>query len=82
VQDTRPGEKSFMISALDRLEDWDVQNRRDVELETYDFLNRTVRTRREGFCRGIGTRSADPGSFFPNGSPDRDFRPAVPRTGQ
>jgi hypothetical protein len=39
VHETRPGEKAFSISALDKLEDWTVQNRRDVELETYNFLN-------------------------------------------
>jgi hypothetical protein len=38
VHDTKPGDKSFLIAALDKLEDWTMQNRRDVELETYNFL--------------------------------------------
>jgi hypothetical protein len=39
VHETRPGEKSFVISSLDKLEDWTIQNGRDVELETYNFLS-------------------------------------------
>lgn len=39
AHDTKAGEKSFMISPLDRLEDWTVHNGRDAELETYNFLN-------------------------------------------
>jgi hypothetical protein len=39
VHDTRPGEKAFVISRLDRLEGWKVQGGRDAELETYNFMS-------------------------------------------
>jgi hypothetical protein len=39
VHETRPGEGSFLVSALDRLEDWTIQTGRDAELEIYDFMN-------------------------------------------
>jgi hypothetical protein len=39
VHDLRPGEKSFVISPLDNLEEWTIHNGRDMELETYDFLS-------------------------------------------
>jgi hypothetical protein len=39
VHETKPGEKSFVISPLDKLEDWTIINGRDVELETYNFIN-------------------------------------------
>jgi hypothetical protein len=38
VHETRPSEKSFVISSLDKLEDWTIQNGRDAELETYNFM--------------------------------------------
>jgi hypothetical protein len=39
VHEVKPGDKSFVIAALDDLESWTVQNRRDPELETYNFVN-------------------------------------------
>jgi hypothetical protein len=39
VQDTTPGKNHFVISSLDKLEDWTINNGRDAELEVYNFLN-------------------------------------------
>ncbi|NQU11491.1 hypothetical protein HQ590_11910 [bacterium] len=44
VHETKPGEKSFVISSLDKLDEWTIQTNRDTELEAYNFM----RPRRQG----------------------------------
>jgi hypothetical protein len=39
AHETKPGDKSFVIAPLDKLEDWTIHNGRDAELETYNFMN-------------------------------------------
>lgn len=39
VNETKPAGQSFVISPLDKLDDWTVQTNQDIELETYNFLN-------------------------------------------
>jgi hypothetical protein len=39
VHVTTPGKNHFVISPLDKLEDWTIQNDRDAELEVYNFLS-------------------------------------------